>query len=137
MSLYLNFVRHKIAECHQHLYALQITEEANSVNGPEVIDGPYPNVRKAFVEGIVAAKETLRALGREGVKVGFHATPTFGPDAEFWSGIKDIASGRFHEALDYVGLDFFPDVFRPLAPDGQQGDLKQSVRGVLETLRRV
>ncbi len=39
------------------------------------------------------------------------------------------------EALDYVGLDFFPDVFRPVAPDGQPGDLRQMVVVVLRALR--
>jgi hypothetical protein len=32
-------------------------------------------------------------------------------------------------------LDFFPDVFRPVAPDGEPGDLVQSVTGLLETMR--
>ena len=41
------------------------------------------------------------------------------------------------ESLDYVGLDVFPDVFLPLAPDGQPGDLRSSVIGVLETMRSV
>jgi hypothetical protein len=134
---YLNFVRGKIEECHASLYAVQITEEPNFVDGPDVIDGPYPNVRQALIQGVVLAKKLLRALGRPDVKVGFNSTPTFGPAAEFWDGLRSLGSQTFVESLDFVGLDFFPDVFRPVAQDGQPGDLRSSVTGILETLRNV
>jgi hypothetical protein len=87
---------------------------------------------------VVVAKETLRALGPTStVKVGFNATPTFGPAAEFWSSLKLLAHERFFDCLDYVGLDFFPDVFRPVARNGEPGDLASSVVEVIETLRQV
>ena len=134
---YLNFVRSKLKQHHQNLYAVQITEEPNFLDGPNVIDGPYPNVRLALTEGVIAAKQTLRELGQTHVKVGFNATPTFGPSSEFWADLKSLAKTAFVESLDYVGLDFFPDVFRPAAPDGKPGDLASSVIAVLETLRYV
>jgi hypothetical protein len=137
VSGYLDFVRARVNEHHQNLYSIQITEEANFANGPNVIDGPYPNVPRALVEGVVAAKETLRTFGAGNVEVGFNATPTFGPAAEFWSSLKALASEEFYDGLDYVGLDFFPDVFRPVARDGEPGDLPSSVLGVLETMRHV
>ncbi len=34
-----------------------------------------------------------------------------------------------------MGLDFFPGVFKPVAPDGEPGDLASSVRGVLHAMR--
>src|SRR5450432_2544723 len=102
---YLDFVRSKLKAHHQHLYAVQITEEANFADGPNVIDGPYPNVRRALTEGVIAAKDTLHALGANDVKVGFNSTPTFGPSAEFWSNLKLLGSERFSDCLDYVGLD--------------------------------
>jgi hypothetical protein len=134
---YLDFVRSKLKQHHQDLHAVQITEEPNFLDGPNVIDGPYPNVRLALTEGVVAAKQTLRELGQTHVKVGFNATPTFGPSSEFWADLKSRAKTTFVESLDYVGLDFFPDVFRPATPDGQPGDLVSSVIAVLETLRYV
>lgn len=128
---YLDFARERIARHADLLYAVQITEEANFTDGPEVIDGPYPNVCLALTEGVKAAKETLLALGRADVKVGFNSTPTFGPSADFW---KRVAGGAdFVRSLDYVGLDFFPDVFRRVAA----GDLTSSAIGVLETMRNV
>ena len=39
----------------------------------------------------------------------------------------------FIEALDYVGLDFFPDVFRPVPAE----QLRAAVEGVLTHFRRV
>jgi hypothetical protein len=70
------------------------------------------------------------------VKVGFNSTPTFGAGAEFWADLGHLGGHAFRSALDYVGLDFFPDVFRPVAPDGEPGDLRQSVTTVIETMRR-
>jgi len=133
---YLGFIRDRIARYADVLYALQITEEANFVDGPPVIDGPYPNVCLALIEGIKAAKESLLALGRPDVKVGFNSTPTFGPGADFWKRVG-VGGDPFVEAVDYVGLDFFPDVFRPVSPDGQPGDLNASVVGVIETMRSI
>jgi len=49
-------------------------------------------------------------------------------------GVKE--AGRFSDAWDYVGLDFFPDVFRPVAPDGEKGDVRDSVIAVLGAMRR-
>ena len=132
---YLDWVRELVERYAKWLYSVQVTEEASFTNGPDAIDGPYPEVRRALVEGVLAAKETLRRLGHGSVKVGFNSTPTFGPGAEFWSGIGTLGGREFHHSVDYVGLDFFPDVFRPAAPDGQPGDIRESVRIVLETLR--
>ncbi len=134
---YLALIRSRIELHHKHLYSVQITEEPNFKGGPDVIDGPYPEVLRALVEGVAVAKETLRQAGAEHVKVGFNATPTFGPAAEFWRQLKALATPGFYEALDFVGLDFFPDVFRPAAPDGQAGDIASSVTGILETMRTI
>jgi hypothetical protein len=134
---YLDLLRSRITEHHHLLYSIQITEEPNFTNGPNVIDGPYPNVQRAVVEGVVTAKATLHALGASHVKVGFNVTPTFGPAEAFWPSLKSIAPPAFIESLDYVGLDFFPDVFRPVAPPGTPGDLISSVTGILETMRNV
>jgi hypothetical protein len=132
---YLQFVRMQIEKHHRYLYSVQITEEANFAGGPPVIDGGYPDVQRALVEGVRCAKETLAALGSGRVKVGFNATPTFGAAAGFWSALRDLGGQSFVAALDFVGLDFFPDVFRPLAPDGEPGDLVRGVGGVLATMR--
>lgn len=141
---YLEFIRAKIREHHAVLYSVQIAEEPNFTDGPDVIDGPYPRILEAVVLGVITAKQTLAELGAPHVKVGFNSTPTFGPSANFWSNLAETAAApapqnpnNFIDSLDYVGLDFFPDVFRSAAPDGQPGDVTSSTTAVLETMRNV
>jgi hypothetical protein len=135
---FLAFVRGKIEKHHALLYSVQIAEEPNFADGPNVIDGPYLRVMEAVIQGVIEAKSVLRSPGRDRVKVGFNATPTFGPSAAFWSELKRAAASDFDAflaSLDYVGLDFFPDVFRRTAPDGQPGDLRSSIAGVIGAMR--
>src|SRR5205814_9844257 len=52
------------------------------------------------------------------IAVGVNATPSFNPADRFWPKLAKRGGQPFVGALDYVGLDFFPDVFRPLpTPD--------------------
>ncbi len=132
---YLGFIRDHIHEYCDRLYSVQITEEANFTHGPDCIDGPYPRVREALVQGVIAAKRESQRLGLP-VKIGFNSTPTFGPSEEFWAAIGLLGGKDFGDSLDYVGLDFFPDVFRPAAPDGEPGDLRTAVTGVLTAMRQ-
>lgn len=133
---YLDYVRDHIREYGSRLYSVQITEEANFTHGPDCIDGPYPCVREALVHGVISARHESQRLGVS-VKVGFNSTPTFGPSEEFWPSLLKLGGKTFVDSLDYVGLDFFPDVFRPVAPDGEPGDLRSAVTGVLETMRQI
>jgi hypothetical protein len=133
---FLQFVREMIRRHGPLLYSVQVTEEANFVSGPSSIDGPYPRVREALVEGVQVAREELDRAGYgRSVGVGFSTTPTFGPSSEFWASVGGRGGRAFLDALDYVALDFFPDVFRPTAPDGEPGDVRDSVLHVLRALR--
>jgi hypothetical protein len=128
---YLEFVRGRIKQHAQILHSVQITEESNITNGPNVIDGYYPEVLTALVEGVRVARETLREIGREDVKIGFSITPTFGPAAEYWTRLRNTSTDQFSENIDYVGLDFFPDTFHPIPSE----KLASTVLAVLKTLR--
>lgn len=132
---FLNFARELVERHRGRLFSVQVTEEASFTNGPDAIDGPYPNVLNALVEGVVSVKALLQRTGQSHVLVGFNSTPTFGPSGAFWSRIGEMGGTDFAQAVDYVGLDFFPDVFRAAAPDGQDGDVEGSARYVLETMR--
>jgi hypothetical protein len=106
-----DFISDHIKKYHRHIRYLQITEEAN-VNLPG-LDGYFSNSRRALVEGIVFAKQIIKAAGLS-AETGFNATPDFNPDRQFWKEIRSLAAPEFHASLDYVGLDCFPDVFRAL-----------------------
>jgi hypothetical protein len=132
---YVDFVRRQVRRLGPIAAGVQVTEEANFTDGPPVIDGTFPNVREALVRGMQAAKDEARRQGFDHIKVGFNAAPSFDPANDFWRAIGELGQRAFVEALDYVGLDFFPDVFRPAAPDGQPGDLRRMVVSILRTMR--
>lgn len=132
---WLDFIRARVREYGGHLAKLQITEEPNLRHAPGAADGGMPGVREALVRGVLAAREERDRLGH-GFQVGFNAVPSFDPSDDFWPEIG--RSGRaFLDALDYVGLDFFPDVFRPLHPEGSRDALREAVAGVLGHFRTV
>ncbi|MFE6869796.1 hypothetical protein ACFVFS_24980 [Kitasatospora sp. NPDC057692] len=124
-----DFVRRTVRAEGRRIGTLQICEEPNA--DCPVLDGSVPNVRRALVEGVVAAKEEALALGLD-LAVGFNAAFSPDPADPFWPALGGLADERFHRALDYVGLDFFPDVFRPV-PAARLG---AAVAAVLTGFRR-
>ncbi|MFF0067012.1 hypothetical protein ACFYRC_37025 [Streptomyces sp. NPDC005279] len=126
---WLEFVRETVRTGGPYLASLQICEEPNA--DLPVLDGSTPNVLNALVQGVIAAKHEARALGHN-LAVGFNAVPTLDPADPFWSELAALADARFLQSLDYVGLDFFPDVFRPIAADQLAG----AVTAVLTGFRR-
>ncbi|MFF4338909.1 hypothetical protein ACFY00_03085 [Kitasatospora sp. NPDC001540] len=105
------YVRTQVRELGGRLGSVQVCEEPNA--DLPVLDGSVPGVLEALVEGVVAAADEVRALGLDAT-VGFNAVPSFDPDAPFWPALGKLADRPFLDALDYVGLDFFPDVFHPV-----------------------
>ncbi|MDQ2737995.1 MAG: hypothetical protein M3Y35_05085 [Actinomycetota bacterium] len=123
---YFGFVGELVAEYGAVTATLQITEEPN-VTGNRVLDGDYPRVTEAIIAGVTAAKQEARRLGQHHLRVGFNTTPLFGPAASFVTDLAGQGGQSFVDDLDYVGLDFFPDVFRPVAAD----DLAAATEGLL------
>ncbi|MGF1427316.1 hypothetical protein [Kitasatospora sp. LaBMicrA B282] len=130
LDRWLDHIRAAVGELGPHLAAVQVCEEPN-VDLPPV-DGSIPGVRRALVQGVVAAKEAATSAGLD-LAVGFNAAPSFDPADTFWRELGELADAepRFRRSLDYVGVDFFPDVFRPIPP----GQLAAAVTGVLTHLR--
>ncbi|HZS03329.1 MAG TPA: hypothetical protein VFD58_00515 [Blastocatellia bacterium] len=127
------FIRSTIRHYGSSLAKIQIAEEPNNPDARTGGDGGSPNVRRAIVEGVVAAKDEAKRLNLT-IKVGFNATVIFNPEDDFWPAIAALVTPSFFEALDYVGLDFFPDVFRPL-PDDSLDTLRRAVEYVLRQFR--
>jgi hypothetical protein len=127
---YCAFIERLIERHAEHLATLQVGEEPNVTDDPN-LDGAYPRVAEALIAGVHAAKEQARRSGHPDLSVGCNSTPLFGPAAAFFADLARAGGERFIGELDYIGLDFFPDVFRPIAP----GRLDAAVQGVLEAHR--
>ncbi len=132
---WIDTIKKVIGRYQENLYSLQITEEPN-LKVAFAGDGSFNNIEQALRTGVLAAKEEIRNLGMQ-TKIGFNAVPSFNPSDNFWNIIGSNEFEEFRKAVDYVGLDFYPDVFRHVAADGQPNDLEQSVLNVLGYFRNV
>ncbi len=117
----------------EQLDALQVTGEANLTNVPASADGSQPNARNALVQGVLAARRAADAA-QAPVKIGFATVPCFDPSDDFWPSLANMGNGSFAAALDYVGYDFYPDVFGPPIPAEK---LAGAVAMLLQQLRNV
>lgn len=132
------FIRKMIQQYAQCLHKIQITEEPNNPDALTGGDGSSKNIHEAISEGVIEAKKEGNCLGIN-VLVGFNAVISFNPNDNFWRGIADKATREFMSSLDFVGLDFFPDVFRPLPvkPDSTMTSIEEAVNLVLNQFRKV
>jgi hypothetical protein len=128
---YCAFIERLIDRHGEHIATLQIGEEPN-ITGNPLLDGAYPRITEALIAGVRAAKDKARRGGYPGLRVGCNSAPLLGPDSTFFTDLTRAGGGQFVADLDYIGLDFFPDVFRPVAPDR----LAAAVQGLLEAHRR-
>ena len=128
---YCRFIERLIDSHGGSLATLQVGEEPNITDDPN-LDGAYPRVVDAITAGVGAAKDKARGSGYPDLKVGCNTSPLFGPSSAFFSDLTRAGGERFVADLDYIGLDFFPDVFRPIPP----ANLAASVQGLLEGHRR-
>lgn len=126
---WLAFLRGLLREHGDVLATLQVGEEANH-DGPGG-DGGAPQARRAIVEGVLAARDEADRLGLD-VLIGCNSTPIFDPAQEFWTGLGRLGGAEFTGALGYVGLDCFPDVFRPVPADALTGAVTAVLRGFRE-----
>ncbi|BCY12694.1 hypothetical protein [Actinoplanes sp. L3-i22] len=126
---WLEFLREQLRLHGPRLASLQVTEEANHA-GPGG-DGRSPAVRDALVAGVIEAKREARRLALD-VRIGCNSTLDFSPDQEFWTDLGKRGGDEFRAALDYAGLDFFPDVFRPLPADRLPAIVAGALRGFRE-----
>jgi len=115
---YCAFIRTIIGRYGPQLSALQVGEEANSTNMDG--DGGFPNARQAVVTGVLTAREEIERLGYS-IALGCNSTPIMNSADDYWATLGRLGGDAFRQTLGYVGLDFFPDVFRPLPSDALAG----------------
>lgn len=125
---WLDFVRTRIRMHAPYLAKIQIAEEPDNA-GPGG-DGEFPAVRRALIEGVLAASREVARLGLDTL-VGCNSSVSFDPGQAHWTALGDEGGDEFRDALDYAGLDFFPDVFAPIPSAG----LADAVAGVLRLFR--
>src|SRR3954447_24601852 len=73
----------------QGVVAIQVTNEVNFTISADSSDGAYDGARQALVDGVIAAKDELRRLGRTGqIKIGFNWAYRLDPrgGAGLWDG---------------------------------------------------
>lgn len=113
---YCEFIEALVGRHGSHLGSLQVAEEPNITTDP-TLDGAYPRVTEAVIAGVHAAKAAAHRHGHPEIKVGCNTSPLVGPAVTFLAELTREGGSQFIADLDYIGLDFFPDVFRPISPD--------------------
>lgn len=106
---------------------VQVGEELNC---PAPLDGGSPGCFEAVSAGVAAALDE-RGHHSAPVLIGVNAAGM--PDPAFWERLTAAIGPDTVRRLDYIGLDAFPDVFRPLAHDKLPG----AVTGLLQHFRTV
>ena len=87
---------------------VQVGEE---LNRPAPLDGGSPGHFDAVGAGVAAA---LDERDRQAVPVLVGVNSAGLPDPAFWNRLTGAIGPRNTERLDCIGLDAFPDVFRPI-----------------------
>lgn len=128
---WIHYIHSIIHRYQNDLVKIQITEEPNNPDAAAGGDGSSPNIKQAIIDGVIAAKKAIIKLGLD-IQVGFNAVISFNPNDTFFNDLTALSNSDFINALDYVGLDFYPGVFRPLPPELS---LKDAVVAVLTHFR--
>lgn len=132
LDAWASFVSRIVSAHGRDLAAVQVTGEANLAGMPDAADGAFPGARDALVRGVLAAAAAKRESGATAA-IGFAVAPEVNPAATgFWADVRDLGGSDFAAALDYAGIDMYPDVFGP--PVGLDG-LPGAVDWVLRTYR--
>jgi hypothetical protein len=128
LDRWVELVRTVVRTYGDTLSSLQITNEPNL----SFMDGAKPYTLDALVHGVVAAKDTVRELGLS-VAVGFGSVPQSDIAVpRFWTDLAAIGGSEFVEAVDFVGHNFYVDVFEESV---DLADIPARVEQVLRGLR--
>jgi hypothetical protein len=104
---WVTLVRTVIRRYGDCLESVQITNEPNL----SFMDGAKPYVLDALIHGVMAAKDEIRRHGLQ-IDVGFGSVPQ-SPVAlpGFWEDLAAAAGPAFAGSVDFVGHNFYVDVF--------------------------
>jgi len=130
---WLAYLKKTIKRYGRWVDTLSVTLEANS-EGQDA-PGDLPRIREALVKGVIVAKQESVRLGYQRLRVGFDVAGFGDPSTAFWKELGGLGGRPFVDAVDYVGVDIYPDVFVPAPPDGSPGDLRDQVKYLLHVTR--
>lgn len=110
---------------------VQVGEE---LNVPAPLDGGFPGCFEAVAAGVAAG---LEERDRIGVDVGIGVNGAGVADPAFWARMVEALGAESTARLDFLGLDMFPDVFRPIPEDKVAAGAQFLVRTLREVTRGV
>lgn len=132
LNNWLGFIKKIIKRYGSHLASLQITNEPNL----SFMEGSKPYILKALVEGVITAKKEVLNDNLP-VKIGFGSVPE-SPAAvpNFWENLKKYGNKAFFDSFDFVGHNFYVDVFedQPLDLKGINAAVEHTLRNLRENL---
>jgi hypothetical protein len=115
---------------HPGLESLQIANEVNVFVNPGLSDGSFAGAYDALVQGMLAADRARDRLRGRRPRLGFNYFYRLPRDAQFFRHLRDRAGQRFREAIDYIGLDTYPQIFAE-----PENGVAAHIRRALGTLR--
>ncbi|MBB4925153.1 hypothetical protein [Kitasatospora kifunensis] len=89
-----------------------------------------PSMVPGVVAGIEAAKDEARELGLRKLRIGFDEGAFGQADTTFWQSLATTGGTKLRDSIDYVGVELYPDVFRP-----SPGDLGQQAVSAINVVR--
>jgi len=128
MAGWSEFIENVISRYGPYIGCLQICEEPNLYEYPG--DGRFGHAVESILTGVKVAHNIVkhRALTAQ---VGFNAVPSTDLNDGFWRELAPRIDHSFVNCLDYVGLNFYPDVAVPLV-----GEMPAEVTKVLSHFRK-
>lgn len=119
IAAWTDFVSRVIRDYGTRFAAVQVTGEPNLTIAPAAADGAFPRATEALVHGLMAARAAKRESGATAA-IGFAVVPETDPaNSSFWSDVAALGGEQLAGAVDYAGLDMYPDVFGPRFDLGQ------------------
>jgi hypothetical protein len=123
------FVAQVVQRHGRQLSAVQVTGEPNLTWAGAAADGAFPGAAEAMVRGVLAGAAAKRECGASAA-IGFAVVPDIDPAASgFWPTVSRSGGSSFAAALDYAGIDIYPDVFGPrISLDALPGTVERLLR---------
>jgi hypothetical protein len=133
---YVQFVRAAVRHLGRarNVVGVQVTNEANVPGQPDASDGDYAGIERALVRGVRAAKHASRRARRPDIGIGF--TVSAEAPMPFWRRLRVQGRRSFGRAVDWVGVDLYPQTWTSTAERGP-GAAAAAMRAELRRLRRV